>query len=239
MSSVLWWLGVCLPFLLAVSAPSENVGLGLVNVARVCAATSVSMPTSRSAETLPAATAPASLRRIETIEHDFGKVWAGDSIKHTFEIQNTRDRVLAITGVSTGCGCTATSNWEKQVQPGGVWKLDAVFTTTGRRGSTTKSITVTTDDPDRPEIHLVMKGLRASLPGIPSPLVDAWGFLGRRHCPLRQIERPSGAAGGPSLELAGLRLSPQQAVVSLRPFVLGPGVIRPGPAGRRPGRRPV
>lgn len=86
-------------------------------------------------------------RRIEAIEHDFGTVWAGDAVQHTFEVVNTSDRVLGLRNVSAGCGCTTTSKWEKQVQPHETWKLEVSLNTAARPGKFSETATVTTDDP--------------------------------------------------------------------------------------------
>lgn len=98
------------------------------------------------------------MRQPETVEHIFDSVWAGTTVKHTFEVSNTSQRMLGIQRVSTSCGCTTTGKWDKQVPPGQTWKLNVELSTLGRRGQTTKTFVVTTDDPDRPEIHLVLKG---------------------------------------------------------------------------------
>ena len=121
-------------------------------------ATAATTASSRSTATLPTATRPRQALKLETIEHNFGNIWAGDSVKHAFEVTNTSERVMEIRGVNPTCGCTTASKWEKEVQPGQVWKLDVTFTTTGRQGKVNKSITVMTDDPDRPRIELVLKG---------------------------------------------------------------------------------
>ncbi len=92
------------------------------------------------------------------MEFDFGKVWAGEPVVHTFEVPNLSDRVLSVRSVSTTCGCTTTGKYDKQVLPGQVWKLEANLSTHGRQGALSKTITVTTDDPQRPQILLVLKG---------------------------------------------------------------------------------
>ena len=121
-------------------------------------ATAATTASSRSAATLPTATRPRQAPKIETIEHNSGNIWAGDSVKHAFEVTNTSERVMEIRSVNTTCGCTTASKWEKEVLPGQTWTLDVTFATAGRQGKVNKSITVMTDDPDRPRIELVLKG---------------------------------------------------------------------------------
>lgn len=115
-------------------------------------------PSSSPTATQPAASQSAQARRIETIEYDFGKAWAGDTVTHTFELTNPSDRVLGIRGVTTSCGCTTTGNWQRQVEPARVWTLDVTLATAHRRGTLRKTVTVNTDDPDRPQAFFVLKG---------------------------------------------------------------------------------
>ncbi len=96
--------------------------------------------------------------RNDVIEHDFGQVWAGDPVSHTFEVPNTADRTASITNVRTTCGCTVVGKYDKQAPAGGAWHLQVTLSTAGRSGKTTKRVTVTTDDPARPHIDLVLTG---------------------------------------------------------------------------------
>ncbi len=103
-------------------------------------------------------TAASQAAKTEALEFDFGKAWAGDTVTHTFEVPNPSDRVLGIRSVNTTCGCTTTGTYDRQVQPGQAWKLEAALNTHGRQGKISKAITVTTDDPGRPQIELVLQG---------------------------------------------------------------------------------
>ena len=132
---------------------------------------------SRPAATLPASTQPAMLR-VDAPKYDFGQVWDTDTVTHTYEVRNTGSRAVAITNVHTSCGCTTTDKWEKQVAPGEVWKLPVTFVAANRRGKTSKTITVDTDDPGARQVVLLLEGeikLRFEI----SPAIAAFGNVRR------------------------------------------------------------
>ncbi|MBN1490867.1 MAG: DUF1573 domain-containing protein, partial [Phycisphaerae bacterium] len=90
--------------------------------------------------------------------HDFGSVVAGDSVKHTFTLKNVGEGTLSITQVRPQCGCTAASNWAKEVKPGGTWELPLILRTTGYNGKVRKPITVTTNDPKMQSFQFALVG---------------------------------------------------------------------------------
>lgn len=53
-------------------------------------------PATKPAATQPAASQSAQAHKMQTIEHDFGQVWEGDPVTHTFEVMNTSDHVLVL-----------------------------------------------------------------------------------------------------------------------------------------------
>src|ERR1044071_6693305 len=48
---------------------------------------------------------------------DFGKVSAGELVRHDFVFTNTGTASLEITDVRPGCGCTTAGPWDRQVPP--------------------------------------------------------------------------------------------------------------------------
>ncbi len=72
-------------------------------IAILAAPASQTSPASRpSPATQPLATRPlVSHIRVKESKYDIGKVWAGDTITHTFELVNTADKPLAIRSVHT------------------------------------------------------------------------------------------------------------------------------------------
>lgn len=75
-------------------------------------------------------------------EHDFGKVDEGEKISYQFNYENTGTAALAISSVTTTCGCTVPKYNTRPVGPGGKGSLEVIFDTSGRNGKQTKTITV-------------------------------------------------------------------------------------------------
>lgn len=74
--------------------------------------------------------------------HDFGTIQEGTQATVEFEFTNTGDAPLVLSSVNASCGCT-TPEWPKEpIMPGAKAKIKAVYNSTGRPGTFTKSITV-------------------------------------------------------------------------------------------------
>jgi len=96
--------------------------------------------------------------KLDAAEHNFGKVWAGATVTHTFRFTNASDKPIAIKNVSTSCGCTTTKDYARTVAPGAAWELAATFNTKGQRGTVSKKITVVTDAAGQPNIIFTIAG---------------------------------------------------------------------------------
>ncbi|MGQ9863015.1 MAG: DUF1573 domain-containing protein [Bacteroidia bacterium] len=86
----------------------------------------------------------AKLVEFKTSEHNFGKLKEEDrSAKTSFTFKNTSKDPVRIQDVKTSCGCT-TPSWSKEViAPGAEGFVEAQYSTWGRPGPFTKTITVT------------------------------------------------------------------------------------------------
>lgn len=89
---------------------------------------------------------------------DFGTVRQGAEVEHIYKIKNTGDKDLIITRTTASCGCTASTATKEPIPPGKTGEVNAVFRTKGRRGKTSKRITVFSNDPDTPKLYLTIKG---------------------------------------------------------------------------------
>jgi hypothetical protein len=106
-----------------------------------------------------AASAASALTAAPKIEFEnenlnFGKVAAGKPIMATFTFRNIGDAELDILEVKPGCGCTSAKAVETKLAPGASSTIEAVFNSTGYSGPIHKSITVTTNDPDRKLLYI-------------------------------------------------------------------------------------
>lgn len=91
--------------------------------------------------------------------HDFGKI--KEEIKsavYSFEFTNTGDADLKLLNVRTSCGCTASEYTKAPVKPGEKGEIKVTYHTSHRPGSFRKSITVTVNNPDKPNTVLFIKG---------------------------------------------------------------------------------
>jgi hypothetical protein len=89
---------------------------------------------------------------VEPMEHDFGDIAQGDTVKFTFKVRNEGDAPLEITA-RPSCGCV-TPHYDRVVQPKQEGVIEAELRTAGFRGSQIKTIQVTTNDPDQPNLTL-------------------------------------------------------------------------------------
>jgi hypothetical protein len=89
---------------------------------------------------------------------DFGRVSAGELVRHDFVFTNTGNALLEITGVRPGCGCTTAGAWDRQVEPGKTGVIPLQFSSANFNGKVTKSATVTCNDATRTNVVLEITG---------------------------------------------------------------------------------
>jgi len=89
---------------------------------------------------------------------DFGKVEAGELIKHTFFFTNTGNQILEVREVRPSCGCTTAGEWDKQVEPGKYGKIPIQYNSAGNGGAVHKSVTVVCTDPSNSNAVLQITG---------------------------------------------------------------------------------
>ncbi len=98
--------------------------------------------------------------QLEAIDpvYNFGTVYSGTTIKHTYRLRNAGTAPLAITGVRTSCGCTAAKPTRSRLLPGEESEIAVTFDTHAEHGPATRIITVFTNDPSHPQLELSMRG---------------------------------------------------------------------------------
>jgi uncharacterized protein (DUF58 family) len=95
--------------------------------------------------------------KFKTESHDFGKIEEGTIATFTFEFTNTGTAPVVISNASPSCGCT-TPDWTKEpVMPGKTGKVTASFSSAGRPGGFSKTVTVVSNA-ETPQIILSFKG---------------------------------------------------------------------------------
>jgi hypothetical protein len=97
------------------------------------------------------------IRAIDPV-YNFGKVYAGTTVSHTFRLKNAGTAPLTISAVRTSCGCTAARPTKNQVLPGEESDIAVSFDTHAEHGPATRTITVFTNDPSHQQLQLTMRG---------------------------------------------------------------------------------
>ena len=99
--------------------------------------------------------------QFDSAVYDFGKVIAGDQVKHTFYFTNTGVQDLVLSNVHGACGCTVVGDWVRQVKPGGAGTIPVVFNTANNNRPVAKPITVFCNDRTQPGgvFTLQLKGI--------------------------------------------------------------------------------
>ena len=110
--------------------------------------------------TVPGMAAPGTGPKIQfaTPVHDFGKVQAGELVKYSYAFTNAGDQVLEVTEVRPSCGCTTAGDWTHKVEPGQTGTVAVQFNSANFNGQVFKTVSVTSNDKQRPVTILQLKG---------------------------------------------------------------------------------
>jgi hypothetical protein len=80
---------------------------------------------------------------VEKKNHDFGDIFQGDKVEHTYSFANTGNEPLIITNVNVTCGCTTPKGWPKEpIPPGGKGEVTVAFSSVGKIGRQNKTVTI-------------------------------------------------------------------------------------------------
>ncbi|HEX6790656.1 MAG TPA: DUF1573 domain-containing protein [Candidatus Krumholzibacteria bacterium] len=94
---------------------------------------------------------------LERMNYDFGETFEQKEYAYSFIVRNKGTADLVIEDVHPGCGCTA-AKWDKVIAPGKTGKIDLVIDGAKVSGQFSKTTEVKTNDPDHPQVTLVMSG---------------------------------------------------------------------------------
>jgi len=89
---------------------------------------------------------------------DFGTAKQGKEVIHEFKFKNTGDADLVITDLRTSCGCTAAVTSDKTIPPKKQGTIKVTFNTGGRSGPQTKTVTIVSNDPEKPNAEVRLTG---------------------------------------------------------------------------------
>jgi len=95
---------------------------------------------------------------VDTTTRHFGEIASGEKVSVNFKLSNVGKRDLQLRKVVSTCGCTVPVLEQKVIASGDTMNLKVTFDATGRWGMQRKEITVICNDPERPQLKLVVKG---------------------------------------------------------------------------------
>ncbi len=98
----------------------------------------------------------AKIRFVENI-HNYGNIAKGSDGKCTFTFFNDGNEPLILQNVKASCGCTTPSYTQKPVMPGQSGTIDVKYNT-NNVGSFSKTIRVTSNAVDNPNVTLTIRG---------------------------------------------------------------------------------
>jgi hypothetical protein len=93
----------------------------------------------------------------ETTEFDAGTILQGEQINYVFRFKNAGKSDLVIESAKASCGCTAIAPKDNIIKGGTTSQIDAKFDSRGKSGPQHKTITVKSNDPNKPIVVLNLK----------------------------------------------------------------------------------
>lgn len=112
----------------------------------------------KSLQDVPPGTPRPVIKAIEDV-HDFGTLWVGPKLQHTFKIRNDGKAILKIKRVKPACGCTIAGTYPRTLQPGEVGEFPFSIASQKLHGRFEKAVTITTNDPVTPNLRLRLRGV--------------------------------------------------------------------------------
>ena len=77
--------------------------------------------------------------------HEFGSIFSGERVLHSFRFTNTGDAPLVITGTRSSCGCTVGDYSREPIPPGEEGYVSVNFNSAGRGGFQSETLYVQTN----------------------------------------------------------------------------------------------
>lgn len=104
------------------------------------------------------ASAPAPQLVVKDADFNFGEVFQGAKVEHSFQITNQGDAPLKIEKVKSSCGCTAALVSANELKPGETGEVRATFNSTRFRGNVVKTVYLYTNDPVHKVAQMHLRG---------------------------------------------------------------------------------
>lgn len=120
---------------------------------------------------LPPADGPKPKLVVDETEFDFGTIDVKSGGKHDFTIANAGDGPLKLVAGGTSCRCTTSDFEDKEIPPGGTEKVTVSWKPAERVGPYQQTAKILTNDRDRPEVTLTVKGKISAIAQVSPPEV--------------------------------------------------------------------
>ena len=111
----------------------------------------------------PAPTTGKPVLKVDADFHDFGKIAEDKSVTHNYVVSNVGTAPLSVSKAKASCGCTTPKFKPTTLAPGESMNIGVSFNPKGRRGSQSKTVTVTSNCSVKPTTLLRFKATIATL----------------------------------------------------------------------------
>lgn len=101
---------------------------------------------------------PAPKLQVAAPVFSFGRIPAGTVLDHEYAFKNEGTGPLTITNAFPTCGCTTVGEFSVRLEPGQSGVIPIRFDSTGFDGLITKEVVISSNDPEQPELNLVVEG---------------------------------------------------------------------------------
>jgi hypothetical protein len=97
--------------------------------------------------------------RLDRLSHSFGTISPNGKVAARFQVFNDGGTLLQLIRVETYCECTSALPGKSFLEPGESMVLDITYDPSGQKGAVTKDVSIITNDPQHPVIHLTLEGV--------------------------------------------------------------------------------
>lgn len=104
--------------------------------------------------TSPGFAAGTSKIEMPEVNWDYGQIKEGAIVKHEFWIKNTGTAELIISAAIVSCECSTAVLSRERIAPGKTGKLKVTFNSKDKKGFSSNTIKVCSNDPEKPYLRV-------------------------------------------------------------------------------------
>ncbi len=162
---------------------------------------------------LPPANYKPSVLTLQADRFNFGKVFKGSEVTHSFKVKNTGGSDLIIQKVKPGCGCTYVKH-QKVIEPGAEGEITLKIDTNKLRpGKTSKWADIHTNDPNNMKKRVFIEGQVATAFTVIPNLPRVECIRGEDECTLKVVLQ---RAVDESFKITGVKASQSRVIPTLK-----------------------